>query len=140
VLDFIPSAFFSPRVLSSLTHSTYFPRNAFYNDQHFHYGYFVYAAAVVAHFDSSWGRLMFEEVLLLIRSIANPAEEDDFFPTFRHKDWFQGHSWASGIAMNYDNGKNQESSSEAIAAYEAVALYGSSMVSAPMFVGCLFLS
>jgi Glycosyl hydrolase family 81 C-terminal domain len=103
-------------------------QNAFYNDVHFHYGYFIFAAAVVAHFDPEWGRTTFENVLLLIRCIANPSEEDDVFPTWRHKDWYQGHSWASGIAMVFLNGKNQESSSEAIAAYEAVALYGKSMV------------
>lgn len=103
--------------------------NAYYNDVHFHYGYFIHAAAVVSHFDSDWGRKMFERVLLLIRVIASP-EGDDYFTAWRHKDWYQGHSWASGIAMSYPNGKNQESSSEAIAAYEAIALYGTSMVSA----------
>jgi Glycosyl hydrolase family 81 C-terminal domain len=73
-------------------------------------------------------RRFFERVLLLIRNIANPSEEDQYFPTWRHKDWYQGHSWASGIAMPYLNGKNQESSSESIAAYEAVAVYGGVMV------------
>jgi len=104
-------------------------QNAFYNDVHFHYGYFIHAAAVVSHFDPVWGRKMFEQVLMLIRVIASP-EEDLFFTSWRHKDWFQGHSWASGIAMVFPNGKNQESSSEAIAAYEAIAVYGSTMVAA----------
>ena len=112
-----------------------FLQNAFYNDVHFHYGYFIFAAAVVAHFDPEWGRNMFESVLLFIRCIANPSEDDQSFPTFRHKDWYQGHSWASGIAMVFLNGKNQESSSEAIAAYEAIALYGSAMVKAWEDVG-----
>ena len=103
--------------------------NAFYNDMHFHYGYHIYAAAVAANFDPEWGRSMWDGVLLLIRSIANPSDDDEYFPTWRNKDWYQGHSWASGIAMNYLNGRNQESSSEAIAAYEAVALYGRVMVS-----------
>lgn len=103
--------------------------NAWYNDMHFHYGYHIYAAAVVSHFDPAWGRKMWEQVLLLVRCIANPSDDDPYFPTWRHKDWYQGHSWASGIAMVFPNGKNQESSSEAIAAYEAVALYGKAMVS-----------
>ena len=76
---------------------------------------------------------MFENVLLLIRCIANPSDDDEFFPTWRHKDWFQGHSWASGIAMVFSNGKNQESSSEAIAAYEGIALYGMAMVCRKLF-------
>ena len=46
---------------------------------------------------------------------------------------YLGYSWASGIVTiqgkPYPNGRNQESASEAIAAYEAVALYGESMVS-----------
>jgi endoglucanase Acf2 len=101
--------------------------NAFYNDMHFHYGYHIFAAAAVAHFDHDWGKRNFENVLLLIRNIANPSKEDSFFPVMRHKDVFQGHSWASGISRPYLNGKNQESSSEAIAAYESVALYGKVM-------------
>jgi len=102
--------------------------NAYYNDQHFHYGYHIYAASVVAHFDPAWGRRHWEQVLLLVRSIANPSEEDTNFPRHRHKDWYQGSSWASGVPLPpYLNGKNQESSSEAIAAYEAVGLFGQVM-------------
>jgi endoglucanase Acf2 len=103
--------------------------NAFYNDMHFHYGYFIMASAVVAHFDPEWGIATYEQVLLLIRCIANPSEEDVYFPTWRFKDFYRGNSWANGIATIYLNGKNQESSSEAIAAYEAIALYGETMVS-----------
>ncbi len=44
---------------------------------------------------------------------------------------YLGFSWASGVVTiqgkPYPNGRNQESSSEAIAAYEAVALYGGVM-------------
>ena len=101
--------------------------NAFYNDHHFHYGYHIYAAAAVAHFDEDWGKKNFENVLLLIRDFANPSPDDKYFPMYRMKDFYLGNSWASGIAMGYPNGRNQESSSEAIAAYEAVALFGSVM-------------
>mmetsp|Transcript_7930 Transcript_7930/g.23402 ORF Transcript_7930/g.23402 Transcript_7930/m.23402 type:complete len:1211 (+) Transcript_7930:263-3895(+) len=102
--------------------------NGFYNDHHFHYGYHIFAAAAVSHFDNVWGMDNFESVLLLVRDIANPSEEDEFFPLFRHKDWYQGSSWASGIPYPaYLNGKNQESSSEAIAAYESVAIFGQVM-------------
>lgn len=103
--------------------------NAFYNDMHFHYGYHIFGAAVVAHFDPDWGQKYFEQVLLLVRNIANPSEKDEYFPLMRHKDVYQGHSWASGIATAPLNGRNQESSSESIAAYEAVALYGTVMAS-----------
>ena len=104
----------------------------FYNDHHYHYGYHIYAAAVAAKFDPEWGKQHFEKVLLYIRDIANPSPDDRFFTQFRQKDWFLGSSWASGIvsAENSPHGRNQESSSEAIAAYEAVALYGQVMVDA----------
>jgi endo-1,3(4)-beta-glucanase len=104
----------------------------YYNDHHFHYGYHIYAAAVVAKYDPSWGKEYFDKVLLYIRDIANPFTEDEYFTQFRQKDWFLGSSWASGIvsAENSPHGRNEESSSEAIAAYEAVALFGSVMVDA----------
>lgn len=100
----------------------------FYNDHHYHFGYHIYAAAVMSKFDNKWGREYYEHVLMLIRDIANPSRDDPFFPTWRHKDWYLGFSWASGIVTidgkPYPNGRNQESSSEAISAYEAVALFG----------------
>lgn len=80
-------------------------------------------------------RQHFEKVLLLIRTIANPDERDSYFTTWRHKDWYQGSSWASGITTTPPNGRNQESSSEAIAAYEAVALYGQVMTDVWRAVG-----
>jgi endo-1,3(4)-beta-glucanase len=84
----------------------------------------------LAHFEEKWGKKYFEDVLLLARNIANPSKEDDAFPLFRHKDWFRGFSWASGVINPaYLNGKNQESSSKTIAAYAAVEVYGQVMVS-----------
>ncbi len=59
----------------------------FYNDHHYHYGYHIYAAAVVAKFDAAWGKRFHQEVLMLVRDIANPSDADQFFPTWRHKDW-----------------------------------------------------
>lgn len=88
----------------------------------------------MAEYDRDWGRRYFERVMLVIRDIANPSENDKFFPVFRQKDWYLGNSWASGIALfggrPYLNGRNQESSSEAIAAYEGIAMYGSTMMKA----------
>jgi endo-1,3(4)-beta-glucanase len=103
----------------------------FYNDHHFHYGYHIYAAAVVSKFDPAWGRKFHERVLVLVRDIVNPSADDPYFPAWRHKDWYLGFSWASGIVTisgtPNPNGRNEESSSESIAAYEAVALYGAVM-------------
>ena len=41
----------------------------------------------------------------------------------RNKDWFVGHSWAAGI-FPFADGRNQESSSEAVNGWYAVSLYG----------------
>ena len=102
--------------------------SGFYNDHHFHYGYHIYAAAVISRYDHNWAREFHQRVLTLIRDIANPSPKDPFFPTWRHKDFFLGSSWASGVVTisgkAYPNGRNQESSAESISAYEAVALYG----------------
>lgn len=106
--------------------------NGFYNDHHFHYGYHVYAAAVVAKFNPKWAQEHLEEVLLLVRDFSNPSTDDEFFPLARHKDWYMGFSWAGGIplaagAPNY-NGRNQESTSEAVFAYYAVGLLGDALL------------
>ena len=91
----------------------------------------MYAAAVASKLDPEWGMKHFDKILLYIRDFANPSDKDSFFPRFRQKDWWLGSSWASGIvsAENSPHGRDQESSSEAIAAYEGVALFGAAMVS-----------
>ncbi|KAL7532575.1 hypothetical protein ACHAXR_006488 [Thalassiosira sp. AJA248-18] len=106
--------------------------NGWYNDHHFHYGYHIYAAAMVAKHRPDWGRKYYEKVLLYIRDIANPSADDNFFPVFRQKDWYLGNSWAAGLmSMELSpHGREQESSSEAIAAFEGIALFGDVMMKA----------
>lgn len=87
----------------------------FYNDHHFHYGYFLHAAAVVAMVDKkaggTWGDDNKAWVNSLIRDVANPSSDDSYFPVFRSFDWYSGHSWAKGLFASSD-GKDEESSSE----------------------------
>lgn len=88
----------------------------FYNDHHFHYGYYVHAAAVIALVDSKYGNGTWatenkDWVNSLIRDVANPSTEDSYFPVFRMFDFFHGHSWAHGVFASAD-GKDEESSSE----------------------------
>ena len=64
-----------------------------------------------------------DEILDLLRDYANPSSEDPYFTVTRCKDWYLGHSWAMGLFEAGDN-RNQESTSEAINAYYAVALLG----------------
>jgi len=95
----------------------------YYNDHHFHYGYFVYAAAVLAREDATWAAAHADKVLCLIRDIANPSTADAWFPRVRNFDWFVGHSWAAGL-FSFGDGRNQESTSEAVNAWYAVELFG----------------
>ncbi|HEX3854263.1 MAG TPA: glycosyl hydrolase, partial [Polyangiaceae bacterium] len=53
--------------------------NGWYNDHHFHYGYFIYAAGAVAKGDPTWAAKYKEPVLALIRDIANPSATDPYF-------------------------------------------------------------
>lgn len=93
------------------------------NDHHFHYGYFVRAAAEVARVDPAWARRWRPMVKLLIREIASPDRDDPLFPFMRCFDRYAGHSWASGNA-NFVDGNNQESSSESMNAWYGLILWG----------------
>ncbi|KAI0064745.1 glycoside hydrolase family 81 protein [Artomyces pyxidatus] len=95
--------------------------NGYYND-HFHYGYFLSGAAVIAKYDSSWLAQHQTYINWFLRDIVNPTPADPSFPVTRHRDWFTGHSWASGIA-NGAGSRDQESSGEAINGYYGAMLW-----------------
>jgi endo-1,3(4)-beta-glucanase len=99
--------------------------NTFYNDHHFHYGYFVYTAAVIGLLDPAWMDQGTNKawVNMLIRDFANPSTTDPFFPFQRSFDWFNGHSWAKGLFASGD-GKDQESTSEDTFATFALKMWG----------------
>lgn len=95
------------------------------NDHHFHYGYFIMAAAMVAQFDrtwaetSAWGGM----VEIIIRDVANIKRGDTFSPFLRCFDPYAGHGWAAGHA-NFGDGNNQESTSESINFATGLILWG----------------
>lgn len=95
------------------------------NDHHFHYGYFLRAAAELGRRDPAWlgANAYGPFVDLLVRDIASPRRDDRAFPFLRVFDPYAGHSWASGDAVAGD-GNNEESSSEAMAAWTALVLLG----------------
>ncbi|KAF9925983.1 hypothetical protein FBU30_004336 [Linnemannia zychae] len=98
--------------------------NTWYNDHHYHYGYFIHAAAIIRHLDPNWRAVELEDYVdSLLRDVANPSSEDMFFPSFRSFDWFMGHSWSQGIFVSLD-GKDEESVSEDINLYYAMSLWG----------------
>ncbi|PIA14068.1 glycoside hydrolase [Coemansia reversa NRRL 1564] len=97
-----------------------------YNDHHFHYGYFLYAAAVLAKHDINSFAPLKEGASQLLRDYANPSMTDEQFPYMRHFDPYDGHSWAAGL-FTFGDGRNQESTGEAINAYYAAYLYAKAL-------------
>ncbi|XZE52596.1 glycosyl hydrolase [Planctomycetaceae bacterium SH139] len=93
------------------------------NDHHFHYGYFIRAAAELARLQPDWAENWGPMVNLLVGDIASSAADDKLFPQLRCFDIYAGHSWASGHAK-FADGNNQESSSESMNAWYAMMLWG----------------
>jgi len=92
-----------------------------FNDHHFHYGYFIYAASILGKYDKSFVDEYKDEVNLLVADIAS-YENYPEFPIERTYDPYSAHSWAAGLSP-FQDGNNQESSSEAMNAYNGVALW-----------------
>jgi endo-1,3(4)-beta-glucanase len=93
--------------------------NSYYNDHHFHFGYFIHAAAIIGSLDPSWIDANKAYVNTLVRDAGNPVSDDQFFP-------FHGHSWAKGLFESYD-GKDQESTSEDVMFAYAVKMWGNTI-------------
>ncbi len=95
------------------------------NDHHFHYSYFIRAAATIAQFDADW--VSAEKyrgfIDILIRDCANDDRRDNRFPWMRNFDPYAGHSWAAGHS-GFASGNNQESSSESMNFASSLILYG----------------
>jgi endoglucanase Acf2 len=103
--------------------------NARYNDHHFHYGYALYASAILGRanpkFIAQYGPYvdaLFYDVAHNTADVKSNADNDIFFPLSRHKSWFDGHSFATGL-FPFANGKSQESSSEAVNCYYGAYLW-----------------
>jgi len=97
-----------------------------YSDHNFHYGYYIYASAIVAMYDIEFVQNYGKMVELLIKDIANNDKNDTkSFPYMRCFDFYESHSWASGMGGADDyNSINIESSSEAMNAWAAIYLWG----------------
>ncbi|GIF01664.1 glycosyl hydrolase [Paractinoplanes rishiriensis] len=95
------------------------------NDHHFHYGYFIAAAATLAKFDPAWAATSAYGgmVDLLIRDANNYDRGDNRFPYLRDFDIYAGHDWAAGHGAFFA-GNNQESSSEGMNFANALIQWG----------------
>ncbi len=94
-----------------------------FNDHHFHYGYFIQTAAIIARYDKEFLSKNEKFINLILRDYVNLSRNDKKFPIIRNFDFYEGHSWASGPAV-FGDGNNQESVSEAVQAYYGAFLWG----------------
>ena len=93
-----------------------------FNDHHFHYGHFLYAAGVLGSDDPELVERWAPVADLVAADYASP-EATELFPQHRTFDAWYGHAWASGPAP-FADGNNQESSSEAVNSWAAAELWG----------------
>ncbi|KAE8648959.1 probable endo-1,3(4)-beta-glucanase ARB_01444 [Cucumis sativus] len=95
-----------------------------YNDHHYHIGYFLYAIAVLVKIDPAWGRKFKPHAYSLMADFMNLSRRSNsMFPRLRCFDLYKLHSWASGLT-EFADGRNQESTSEAVNGYYSAALLG----------------
>ncbi|ESW11476.1 hypothetical protein PHAVU_008G033200 [Phaseolus vulgaris] len=95
-----------------------------YNDHHYHLGYFLYGIAVLAKIDPEWGQKYKPQVYSLVTDFMNLGQRyNRNYPRLRCFDLYTLHSWAAGVT-EFEDGRNQESTSEAVNAYYSAALVG----------------
>ncbi|MFZ4896299.1 discoidin domain-containing protein [Plantibacter sp. Mn2098] len=104
--------------------------SAQFNDNHFHYGYFAVATALLAQVDPSWAQQYAGMATLVVKQYGNWDRTDTQFPHLRTFGVWEGHSNAGGVSS--PGGNNQESSSEAIQSEAGEFLLGTVLGNADM--------
>ncbi|CAL5186118.1 unnamed protein product [Lathyrus oleraceus] len=95
-----------------------------YNDHHYHLGYFLYGIAVLAKIDPISGKKYKSQAYSLLEDYMNLSiKSNTNYTRLRCFDLYKLHSWAGGLT-EFADGRNQESTSEAINAYYSAALIG----------------
>lgn len=93
------------------------------NDHHFHYGYYLRSAAVLATLRPKLKDELSPVMNELASDIATTDRTSTRYPYIRNFAPYDGHSWADGYAL-FNDGNNQESSSEALNAWYGLSLWG----------------
>ncbi|WIB00847.1 discoidin domain-containing protein [Curtobacterium sp. MCBA15_012] len=96
--------------------------SAQFNDNHFHYGYFALATAMLGRADPAWAERYGDMATLVAKQYANWDRDDARFPYLRTFGVWTGHSNAGGVSS--PGGNNQESSSEAVQSEAGLFLLG----------------
>jgi hypothetical protein len=124
--------------------------NAYYNDHHFQYGYWLAAAAAVVEWDNRYeqerpwiakqsrtatgaGPLPMKAFVdLLWRDTHNPDPDDPDLPYNRHGNPWEGHSTANGLPLTPPGaGRNQESLAEDFQSWLALYSYAQAILRSP---------
>lgn len=116
-----------------------------FNDHHFHYGYFVYASAVLCMLDDEFreqygamAREVARDYANWLRTESQEARAESIIePWFRTLDPYCGHSFAGGLG-NGGNGNGQESTSEAIQGWGGVWMLGAALGDQQMLEAGIF--
>ncbi len=96
-----------------------------FTDTHFHQGYFVYAAGLLAQLQPGFAADYGDMARLIAKNYANYDRADTRFPRFRTFDIWRGHSFADGIG--FPEGNNQESTGEAVNSWAGMILLGEAL-------------
>ncbi|MDA3834188.1 MAG: glycosyl hydrolase, partial [Spirochaetales bacterium] len=83
------------------------------NDHHFHWGYFIHAAAFLEQYEPGWASNWGEMINQLVHDAASPDRNNPDFPFLRNFSPYAGHCWANGFAT-FPQGNDQESTSESM--------------------------
>ena len=94
------------------------------NDHHFHWGYFIHAAAFMEQFEPGWASRWGGMVNKLVDDAANRNRNDNQFPFLRNFSPYAGHCWANGFAT-FPQGNDQESTSESMQFNSSLIHWGS---------------
>lgn len=96
-----------------------------FNDHHFHFGYFLYASALLCLEDKEFAEDYGGLIKMIAQDYANWDRNDKRFPFLRTLDIWAGHSYAGGLGdQGNENGNGQESSSEAMQGWGGVYMLG----------------
>ncbi len=93
------------------------------NDHHFHWGYFIHAAAFLEQYEPGWADKFGDMINLLVRDAASTDRNDSMFPYLRSFSPYAGHCWANGTA-SLGLGNDQESTSESMQFHSSLIHWG----------------
>ena len=98
-------------------------QDEFINDHHFHWAYFIHAAAFIEQYEPGWAAKWGDMIDMLVQDVANTDPGNEMFPVLRNFSPYAGHCWANGMAT-LALGNDQESSSEAIQFHSSLIHWG----------------